>query len=76
VPGCRDSIIPNETGILIPPKDPLTLAKELCGLLANRSKCEEMGYMGRALAENFYDLREVVDKHIKIYENLLNYKRL
>ena len=37
VPGCREAIIPNETGILIPPKDPISLEKELLSLLANQS---------------------------------------
>ena len=29
VPGCRDAIIPNKTGLLVPMKDPLTLAEKL-----------------------------------------------
>lgn len=74
VPGCREAIIPNETGVLIRPKDPHALIEKLNYLLANRSLCSEMGRKGRALAENHYSLEKVVKTHIKVYTDLLDTK--
>jgi len=40
-------------------------------LLDNKMKCEKMGINGRRRAEELFDIRMVVDSHIKIYSDLL-----
>lgn len=70
VPGCREAIIPGETGLLVPVKDPQALADAIQKLLGNPSARRSMGQAGRRLAEEAFDIRRVVDTHLAIYRDL------
>ena len=71
VPGCRDAIESNVTGLLTPARDAVLLAESISILLDNKKKCEKMGINGRRRAEKLFDIRMIIDSHIKIYSNLL-----
>lgn len=71
VPGCRDAIEPNVTGILVPARDAESLKCAIQELLDNPKKCTAMGRSGRTLAEREFDVRMVVQKHLQIYCELL-----
>ena len=71
-PGCKDAIMPGKTGLLVEPKSPTALANSLEWLIKNPLKRQEMGKLGRALAEKKYSINDVVQKHLTIYEDLLN----
>lgn len=68
VPGCRDAIEPNITGLLCEVKNPKSLAKQIEKLLLNNELRNNMGKEGRKLAENEFDINKVVEKHFEIYE--------
>ena len=70
VPGCRDSIEPGVTGLLVPVKDSKALANAIKSLLFNPSRIVEMGLAGRKLAEKSFDVGQVVAQHMKIYKEL------
>jgi glycosyltransferase involved in cell wall biosynthesis len=70
VPGCREAIDPNITGILVPPRDSYTLALAIKQLLDDHSLCEKMGLAGRKRAETCFDIKQVIGKHIAIYAAL------
>jgi glycosyltransferase involved in cell wall biosynthesis len=70
-PGCRDAIDPGKTGILVPTRDPESLADAICSLLENPTYRNNMGVLGRRRAENMFDVRQVVAEHMCIYEELL-----
>ncbi len=71
VPGCRDAVLNNETGILVPPRDAVALADAIQHLLENSELCEKMGEAGRKLAEAKFAIEQVVSTHMEIYRNLL-----
>jgi glycosyltransferase involved in cell wall biosynthesis len=71
VPGCRDAIESNVTGLLTPARDAVLLAESISILLDNKKKCEKMGINGRRRAEKLFDIRMIIDSHIKIYSNLM-----
>jgi glycosyltransferase involved in cell wall biosynthesis len=71
-PGCRDAIEENVTGLLVPVRDVEALATAISSLLDDSVRCMEMGQAGRRRAEEFYDVRQVVAKHMQIYEELLD----
>ena len=57
-PGCRDAIIPGETGLLVPPRDPAALADAIERLALDRPLRLRLGRTARADAEaRFSDLR-------------------
>lgn len=71
VPGCRDAIIPDETGLLVPVRDSKALADAIQVLLENSEMRKKMGIAGRKLAEERYSIDKVVATHLSIYQELL-----
>jgi glycosyltransferase involved in cell wall biosynthesis len=70
VPGCRDAIEKN-TGVLVPAKSVGLLVSAVESLLVDDKKRVQMGLRGRILAENCFDIKDVVDKHMKLYKEIL-----
>ncbi len=70
VPGCRDAIIPNVTGILIPARDARALAEAIEQLINDASLRHKMGQAGRKLAEREFSIEKVVSAHFDIYHEL------
>ena len=71
VPGCRDAIDPGVTGLLVPVRDSKALANAIQELLGDPARCSAMGIAGRVLAERAFDVRQVVDAHLRIYQELM-----
>ncbi|MGH7565432.1 MAG: glycosyltransferase family 4 protein [Gemmatimonadota bacterium] len=63
--GVSESVRDEETGILVPPKDPEAAARAIRHLIENRTVRQEMGRNGRRLVEEYYNwdraAREVWD---------------
>lgn len=68
MPGCRDAIIPNTTGLLCKPKDVSSLVASIELLLNNQKMRQDMGFKGREFAENKFNIECVIKEHFKIYE--------
>ncbi|MGL5266781.1 MAG: glycosyltransferase, partial [Plesiomonas shigelloides] len=71
VPGCRDAIIPDITGMLVPVKDVSSLADAILTLCENSQLRKQFGAAGRKLAEKEFDIRNVISIHLSIYDGLL-----
>ena len=71
VPGCRDAIIPNETGLLVPIKNPKKLADALQRLIEHPQERIAMGKAGRKFAEKEFPIEKIVQNHLDIYKDLL-----
>lgn len=71
VPGCRDAITPDETGLLVPVKDAVALANAIEELLNDTELRKRMGQSGRALAEEAFAIEKIVQQHMDIYQELL-----
>ncbi len=72
VPGCRQAIIPNETGILVPARDSIKLAGAIKYLINNPKKRIAMGIAGRKFAEREFPVEKIVQNHLEIYKDLLS----
>ena len=70
VPGCKDAIIKNITGILVPPRNHLLLANAIKNLIDNRKKLEIIGKAARKHALKNFNVNHVVSKHLYIYKSL------
>lgn len=71
VPGCRDAIEPNITGLLCEVKDSKSLAEKIETLIIDNNLRNSMGKAGRKLAEKEFDIKKVIEKHFEIYEGKL-----
>lgn len=71
VPGCRDAIEVNITGLICKVKDSSSLAEQIEKLVLNNNLRNNMGKAGRELAEKEFNINKVVEKHFQIYEGNL-----
>lgn len=62
-----------KAGIIIPTESK-SLYNALVRLLENRKESLEMGKCGRKLVEKYFDINEVADKTIKVFEDVVNEK--
>ena len=58
-PGCRETVIQNCNGYLIPARDPAALARAMRKLIGQRNLIHAMGLRSRTLAEELYDVDKV-----------------
>lgn len=66
--GCREAILPEESGLLVPLYDPVALADALHRLICDRGLRERFGARGRSLAVEQFGLSAVVEQHLAIYD--------
>ena len=69
VPGCRDAIEVNKTGILVKVKDSQSLANAIKKLIENKNLRVDMGKAGRELAEKEFSIKKVIHTHLDIYQS-------
>ena len=65
--GCRDTVVEGVNGFKVPVGDSNKLAEKLDILISNPDECDRMGKESRKIAENTYDIHDVVSKHLEIY---------
>ncbi|SDB54336.1 Glycosyltransferase involved in cell wall bisynthesis [Desulfonatronum thiosulfatophilum] len=70
VPGCRDAIEPDKSGLLVPVKDPPALADAIQRLIENPGLRRDLGAAGRILAEKEFGIDKIVDAHLQVYAGL------
>jgi len=68
--GCRESVRPNETGLIVLPCDSTALAEALRVLLRDRELRQAWGQSGRQRVEVEYDERLVFRRLEEIYRQI------
>ncbi|HUD91507.1 sugar transferase [Sphingobium sp.] len=58
-PGCRETVLLGENGLLVPPRDADALASAMARLAANPDRIIAMGARSRRLAEDHYHVEKV-----------------
>ncbi|MEO5672870.1 MAG: glycosyltransferase family 4 protein [Ramlibacter sp.] len=71
VPGCRDAVIPDVTGLLVPARDARALASAIERLVMDAAMRTEMGAAARQLAEREFGISHIVGQHLALYRQLL-----
>ncbi|MDA8612538.1 glycosyltransferase family 4 protein [Candidatus Pelagibacter bacterium] len=72
VPGCREAIIPNKTGLLVPVKDFQKLTEAIRWLIEHPQERIAMGKEGRKYAEKEFPIEKIVQNHMNIYNEILS----
>jgi glycosyltransferase involved in cell wall biosynthesis len=73
MPGCRDAIISDITGILVEPKDEISLADAIELIINDPVLRKSMGKAGRKLAKEAFTIEHVVHEHMNIYRKLMSH---
>lgn len=71
-PGCRDAIVPNVSGLLVPVRDVSALAAAIERLLLEPEVRQRMGAEGRRLAEAEFSIDKIVQQHMDVYAELVD----
>jgi glycosyltransferase involved in cell wall biosynthesis len=67
VRGCREVVVPNVTGLLVPVADPGALREAIRALGENSERRSRYGVAARARAQQEFDERRVVDRVLDTY---------
>ena len=68
--GCKDVVDDGINGFLVPVRDSETLAQKLRILIEDKDLRIRMGKASREKAEREFDLKNVVEKHLEIYNSI------
>lgn len=71
VDGISEAIVNNKTGIIVPPRDSLILAKAIEQLLINPKFAEDMGKASFVRFKAKYTLKHMIKQNGILYQNLL-----
>ncbi len=71
VGGTPEVVINDKTGILVPPKDEMAIAKAVIDLLMNKDKAERMGNAGREWVRKQFDAPVFIKKTEDLFEDLI-----
>jgi len=69
--GCKETVDEGVNGFKVPVASSTDLANALEELINNHDLIKQMGHNSRAKAEKEFDVKNVVEKHIEIYNRLL-----
>ena len=58
-PGCRETVVHDRNGYLVPVRDPRALAQAMCKLVGAHDQISTMGSRSRKIAEELYDVDKV-----------------
>jgi glycosyltransferase involved in cell wall biosynthesis len=71
VPGCREVVQHERTGLLVPARDPHGLSDAIGLLLNNPDKRSEYARAARAEAEDEFSVGAVIEQTVRLYEDLV-----
>jgi len=71
IAGCREVLRPGETGLLVPPGNPLALAQAIASLLGSPDERARMGRLGRDFMKARFDQVEINRRTIMVYQRVL-----
>ena len=72
VSGTVQVMLPNETGILVPPGDVPRLAQAIGQLLSDPTQAQAMGMAARRRVEAEFSAQKQADEYLALYYRLLN----
>ena len=71
VPGCRDLIDHEQTGLMVPPRDERALATAMTRLLKDRSLADRLARCAAQRAEGLFSFDGCVDRYDALYKEVL-----
>jgi len=71
VPGCREIVTHGRTGLLVPAKDPPSLARAIETLVSDPRKRKEMGGAARADAVEKFSESVVIERMLALYRSMV-----
>lgn len=70
VPGCRDVVVHEETGLLVPPKNPRALAEAIVRLARDAPLRARLGNAARERVKAHFSVEQVVEQTLSLYRSI------
>jgi glycosyltransferase involved in cell wall biosynthesis len=70
IPGNREQVFHERTGLMVPVRDPDALAAAILRLLEDPAMAARLGARAREYAEEHFDVAAMVERNIAIYDEL------
>ena len=70
VPGCREIVVHNKNGLLVPAKDGLKLAEAIEFLYSSEKTRKKFAHESRALVEKYFSEERVVQETLALYKKI------
>lgn len=67
-PGCREAVIDNKTGIIVPKTDVNALIGAVAKLIDDPDLATQMGFQARKFAEENFGVDSIIEQHMAIYD--------
>lgn len=74
IPGLSETVVPGETGLVVPPGDESALAEAILSLLFDPDRRRAMGKAARRHIEEHYSASRMASEYEKVYEEVLGLK--
>ena len=71
VDGTPEAVVENETGLLVPPRDPEALAEAMTALLRDETRRARFGEAGRRRVEEVFDMGNMIARTQDLYREVL-----
>jgi glycosyltransferase involved in cell wall biosynthesis len=71
VGGIREQLN-DETGVIVPPRDAGALSRAICALLGDGDRRRRLGQAARQKARAQFSVRQMIDRHLRLYQELLD----
>ena len=68
--GCREAVLHQKTGLIVPVNDPTALANAMFTLYSNPDVCRNLGEQGAIWAADTFNIDKVINQHMRIYNEL------
>jgi starch synthase len=75
VGGIKEVVVPESTGLLVPPADPRALADALNRVLRDGAWARQLGLAGRKRVEQHFSWTSIADKTKAVYQELLEQRK-
>jgi glycosyltransferase involved in cell wall biosynthesis len=72
VSGTKSVMVPNETGLVVPPGDAPKLAKAILELVSDPARAQAMGIAARQRVAQEFSAQKQAEDHLALYRRLLN----
>ena len=70
--GLKEAVEHGKTGLLVPAEDAESLQEAIATLIDDEQMREQMSIAGRERMQNEFSIATMADKHIALYESVLN----
>ena len=70
--GLPEAVLHEKTGLLVPPEDSEALAAAIGRIIEDGELGRQLGEAGRTRMQNEFSIATMADKHVALYESVLN----